>query len=367
MNSNLSPRNKLIIVSAIVILIAILTELTSLLKIPDIAELQISFLKMLPAPVLQNIPFFFKNYLFLTIILLVIIIFFSLRRKPNRQKVIKDEIGKQRTKVKNILDRTIHRKKIKKEGEWVKIGVPGFDDLFEKGIPRGSSVLVAGGPGSGKTIFCLQTLNNVAKKGEKALYISLEESEERLKRHMHDFNFDPEKLEKKGLLRIKRVDPFYISKNVEALLAKAKGELKIDIAEIGELIPADFSPEWIFIDSLTALEAAFKSSEESYRIYIEQLFKYFESLSVTSFLITETEQIPIKYSSEGVEEFLADCVVVFYNIRRGDIRENAIEVLKLRGGKHEKKIVAMRIESGKGIVVYPEQEVFGGIEEEHEK
>ncbi len=63
-----------------------------------------------------------------------------------------------------------------------------------------------------------------------------------------------------------------------------------------------------------------------------------------------------------MEEFLADGVVVLYNIQKGDIRENAIEVLKLRGAKHLKKIVAMQIVDDKGIVVYPEQEVFGGLE-----
>jgi len=54
---------------------------------------------------------------------------------------------------------------------------------------------------------------------------------------------------------------------------------------------------------------------------------------------------------------------VFYNIKHGNIRESAIEVLKLRGAGHQKKIVAMTI-GGKGIVVYPEREVFSEIETE---
>ena len=61
-----------------------------------------------------------------------------------------------------------------------------------------------------------------------------------------------------------------------------------------------------------------------------------------------------------VEEFLADGVIVLYNIKRGDTRENAIEVLKMRGGKHQKRIVAMQVTDA-GIVVYPEQEVFGAL------
>ena len=83
---------------------------------------------------------------------------------------------------------------------------------------------------------------------------------------------------------------------------------------------------------------------------------------MTSFLITETEEVPKVFSPTGVEEFLAGGVIVLYNLRKGDIRENAIEVLKMRGAKHLKKIVAMQIVSDVGIEVFPEQEVFGRIE-----
>lgn len=246
--------------------------------------------------------------------------------------------------------------------QWLKTRLVGFDDLIERGIPKGSSILIAGGAGSGKTIFCLQTLNYAASNGEKCLYISFEESEENLKKHMRAFGWDPDSLEKKGLLKIKRADAFEIARSVEALLAKAKGELIIELEEIFGLIPSNFKPDRIALDSLSALAAAFSRREENYRIYIEQLFRYFEKKGVTSFLISETEQLPTKYSETGVEEFLADGVIVLYNIRRGNVRENAIEILKLRGTKHQKKIVAFQI-TDKGMVVYPGQEIFGGIEE----
>ena len=114
---------------------------------------------------------------------------------------------------------------------------------------------------------------------------------------------------------------------------------------------------------MTAVASAFTTQEDSYRVYIEQLFRFFEKIEATTFLITETEQIPKIFSATGVEEFLADGVIVLYNIKRGEIRENAIEVLKMRGEKHQKKIVAMQI-TDEGIIVYPEQEVFGGLGEE---
>lgn len=284
------------------------------------------------------------------------------QKTPSQRKAVARQIKEQREPIKEIVKRADHKKVV--SGEWVKTNIPGFDELFEKGIPEGTSILIAGGAGSGKTIMCLQILNNAALRGEKGLYISLEESELRLRKHMHDFGWNPEEFEKKGLLKIERIKPFEIARQVEALLAKERGELKMNVGEIGELIPRNFKPKWIIIDSLTALAAAFKDDETNYRVYVEQLFLYLEGLDATSFLISETEQIPVTFSKTGVEEFLADGVVVLYNIRHRNVRENAIEVLKLRGAKHEKKIVAMQILSGKGIVVYPEQEVFSDIGDE---
>lgn len=237
--------------------------------------------------------------------------------------------------------------------------VPGFDALLEQGIPRGSSIVVAGGAGSGKTIFCLQTMHARALKGEKCLYMSFEESEDKLIRHMQDFGWDAPTLIKKGKLVVKRFNPFDITRSVDALLMKAKGELLIDIEPI--VFPEGFKPNFIVIDSLTAIDSAFTGKEDSYRIYIEQLFRFLEECGATSFLITETEQVPKIFSQSGVEEFLADGVFVLYAIKRSNIRESAIEVLKLRGAKHQKKIVAMTI-GDNGIEVYPEQEVFGGVD-----
>jgi len=269
------------------------------------------------------------------------------------------QILEQRAPAKHAVE-NLKEKKAKPGRNYVKTGVPGFDELFHHGIPKGSAILIAGGAGSGKTILCLQTLAHHASLGEKCFYMSFEESEERLIQHMKDFGWDAEKLIKKGSLRIKRISPFEITRNVEAMLAKEKGELLIELDPV--LLPKGFKPDFVVIDSLTAVASAFTGKEDSYRIYIEQLFRFFEKLGSTSFLITETKQIPEIYSTTGVEEFLADGVIVLYNIKRGDIRESAIEVLKMRGEKHHKKIVAMQV-TDNGIRVYPEQEVLGGIGE----
>jgi len=304
-------------------------------------------------------------------------------QKPEHRKVpdfskIKEHIEERLGVVKKIEkhdQKTEHKENVKKgikkimhevpkglQQRWIKTDVPGFDELSEKGIPKGTSILVCGGCGSGKTIFCMQTLVEAAKKGEKCLYLSFEETEIRLKQHMVDFGWDPKLADKGGNLRIVKHDPFKMSTAVEALLAEARGELMIDIKEVGGIIPNDFKPTRIAVDSLSAIAAAFGGKEGEYRIFIEQLFEYFKELGVTSFLISETEQVPTAYSRTGIEEFLADGVVVMYNIKKGDIRTNALEFLKMRGTKIKKKIVPFEISSGQGIEVFPDATVFGGVD-----
>lgn len=278
--------------------------------------------------------------------------------KKQARKPVKFVAKSRKTKMHKT--KSVHHSKskkvVKKQREYLKTGIKGFDDLFDKGIPSGAAVLISGGAGSGKTIMCLQFLYNAVKNGKNCLYMTFEESEERLKEHMSDFGWDTDKL--KGKFLIKRYSIFDMSRTLEAMMAKSEGELLIDVKPL--ILPANFKPDIVVVDSLTAIASAF-AGKESYRSYIEHLFRYFESLDINSFLIAETKQMPDIYSPTGVEEFLADGVVVLYNKRKGDIRENAIEVLKMRGVKHLKKIVAMRV-TDKGIEIYPEQEVFGSME-----
>ena len=75
--------------------------------------------------------------------------------------------------------------------KYITTGVPGLDDLFDQGIPKGSSVLVAGGTGSGKTNLCLQIIAHHASRGKKCYFMGFEESEDRLIEHMNDFGWNP--------------------------------------------------------------------------------------------------------------------------------------------------------------------------------
>jgi len=255
-----------------------------------------------------------------------------------------------------------------KNSKYVTTGVPGFDDLFKHGIPRSSLVIVAGGTGSGKTNFCLQILAHHASQGRKCYFMGFEESEQRLIDTMATFGWNPEELVRSGNLKIKRFltsEIYYYDKrsgsDIQAMMTKEVDPLLMELEPLSIADSVGFKPEFIVLDSLTAISSTFQGKEQSYRFYVERLFRFFEKIGATTFLVTETQQIPEIFSPTGVEEFLADGVIVIYNIRRQNTRENAIEVLKMRGEKHQKKIVAMSI-TEKGIVVSPNKEVYSEFE-----
>ena len=87
-------------------------------------------------------------------------------------------------------------------------GIPGLDKFLEGGFVKGSTVLLTGGAGTGKTIFCIQFLLEGLRKGERCLYITLEESPEDIINDCARFGWDLASYLDKGLLTIEYKDPF---------------------------------------------------------------------------------------------------------------------------------------------------------------
>lgn len=243
--------------------------------------------------------------------------------------------------------------------ERITTGIPGFDELISGGIEKNSIILISGGTGTGKTNFCVQFLYKGAKKGEKGLYITFEEGPEQIKKHAKQFGFDFEELEKEEKVKFVKSDVHEIARIVEATLLERKGGLLIELKRLPTLIPKDFNPDRIVIDSLSAISSAFKESD--YRYFLFKFFNLLKDSGATTFVASETAQEPTEYSRSGIEEFLGDGVVVLYNIKHGDTRVRALEVLKLRGTKHKEKIVPFQI-TGKGIEVYPDQSILTTLE-----
>lgn len=257
------------------------------------------------------------------------------------------------SKSKSISSKDIAKTK-NKSYDLMTTGISGFDTLLREGIPKSFSVLVEGGPGSGKTLFCLQVLMHACKTNQKCLYMSFEESSDRLIGHMTNFGWDPQQYIKSGMLQIKNFNALDIARSVEALLSEAKKELLIDVQPM--LIPDDFEPNLIVIDSLSSISSAFSGEESRFRIYMEQLFKYLERNKITSFLIRETHLpshlgLIMPSKTDEAVSFLSDGIISIYNtIYASGMRGRAIEVVKMRGVDIDRRIVSGEITS-KGWIV----------------
>jgi circadian clock protein KaiC len=271
---------------------------------------------------------------------------------------ISRKIKLKKEKINSKAKKEISKEKPEQKERFVKTGIEGFDSLFEKdmGIPNGAAVLVEGGPGSGKTLFCLATLNNLCKRGKRGLHMSFEESEDQLISHMEEFNWKAKDFIKKGLLRISRFDAIDVSRSIEALLSAAKKELLIEVEPM--FFPDDFKPDFVVIDSLTSIASAFSGEESRFRIYMEQLFRYLEKNKITNFLIREVSSpshIGTTFKEQGeAVSFLSDGIIVLYNvIYDSGKRTSAIEILKMRGVSFRKEIVELKIINKKGIEINP--------------
>lgn len=240
--------------------------------------------------------------------------------------------------------------------------VSTFDKMIDSGgLERGTTMLLSGGCGSGKTIFAIQSAYNAALAGEKVVHFTFDDDPERVKRHMmHNFGWDLNALEKQGNLWMQKVDPYSVARSIEGLVKEKDIEHLIEgmknVHADAKDIMMPFHPDRVIIDSLSALSVAFLD-EVRYRAYLNVLFDSLRSYNSVNLIVTESEQEPNVYSRSGIEEFLVDGVVVFYYIRSESIRTRALEILKLRYSDHVKKLVPFKI-TNKGIVIYMEEQVF---------
>ena len=218
----------------------------------------------------------------------------------------------------------------------VSSGIKGLDALLKGGFPKGSTILVSGSPGSGKTILSMQFLVNGALKGENGFYLSLEEDVERMKNYLSSaFNWPIKELEKKKKLVMVKSD-IYDFEKFKDLIETTVEKMKI---------------ERIVIDPITVLSLFFERPLEIRRSLLE-LDAMLKKLNCTSILTCEIPEGSSLISSFGIEEFTSDGIILlFYKIGQ----PRGIVVRKMRLTDHDKDVHPFEIKSGSGIVVYPSQ------------
>jgi KaiC/GvpD/RAD55 family RecA-like ATPase len=231
-----------------------------------------------------------------------------------------------------------------------KTGISGLDELLEGGIPRGRTVLLAGGSGCGKSTFAMQFLYEGAKLGEPGVYLTLEEKPNNLRNEMKEFGMDIPKMEKDGKMAI--IDASLVRLGLES---DEKFTLSPESFDINHLIQnlimtaRNIGAKRVVVDALPSLDVLLEGDNNKVRNAIIELNYLLQENNMTSILLDEVPSGQDAYSRHDVEEFVVDGVIVLSKVEALDKR--SILISKMRQTKHELKPQSMKIEKDKGIVV----------------
>ncbi len=215
----------------------------------------------------------------------------------------------------------------------VSTGIDGLDEVTEGGFPEGSLILLAGNPGTGKTVFSSQFLAKGAMLNEPALYASFAESKEtlvkNLSRHLH---YDFGELDSEGKLKI--LDFTAVKEEAVSII------LKEILAETQAM-----NAKRLVIDSFSAMAQAFKETTDVRIVVHTVLSKIVRQMGCTTIMI---EEIPIGESriGWGVEEFVADGVIKLEAKQLDGRPLRDLDIIKLRGTRLGERQLLFTLEGG---------------------
>ena len=211
-------------------------------------------------------------------------------------------------------------------------GIPGFDELVG-GLPRGELAIVAGGPGTGKTMFSASFLYwGAVKYGEKGVYASLSEDRSVFFANMRRIGFDFERLEKEGLFKF-----------LDVLTLMEAGTSTLLETVIDEVM--NFGAKRFVLDSLTALAQGFKNPREL-RVFLHSLLaRLMRTAKCTTLLI---EEVPRgrPWIGEGFEEFIASSLIMLDRTSFEDKLFRELQIIKMRGVKIPNPRACFTLENG---------------------
>jgi KaiC/GvpD/RAD55 family RecA-like ATPase len=250
--------------------------------------------------------------------------------------------------------------------ERVPTGIDGLDEMIEGGFPRGRTVLLSGGCGTGKTIFSLQFLyKGIVDHGEPGIYVTIDERPELTRQDMLRFGWDLRTLEDQGKFRI--VD---LLRSKIGLPSEEKFQITTEITDVDRLIleimqmAREIGAKRIVVDSLPAL-GIHMTDQNRVRDMVLKLSYMLRKDKLTSIFISEVEEQPfgsgpMHFSKFGVEEYVADAVILLHYLGTvGDDggTKRTMYIRKMRATKHSEDILPMYITSD-GIRVENPEEAF---------
>ncbi|MBU0635460.1 AAA family ATPase [Candidatus Micrarchaeota archaeon] len=238
--------------------------------------------------------------------------------------------------------------------ERVPTGIKGFDVLVEGGLPKGSASLVAGTPGTGKTIFCLQALYNNALAGKNCLFVSFEQSAPELKAQMEQFGWDFNKAQPGfKLLATNYNDPSFFSH----LLTEVKSR-KLDVIAIDSLASVIIDPFEVFGRPDFGLMKLLKQGANLpidvnalSRLKVKRVIDSVKSSGATSLLTGEVVRGGQGgYSRDTISDFLADAIIVLQHNPTAGVTNRTLTLEKMRLTKIDDLIHPIQI-SSQGIKI----------------
>ena len=218
-----------------------------------------------------------------------------------------------------------------------KTGVSRLDELLGEGIPRGSSLLIAGAAGTGKTVLLLEFLYRGAQAGEKGIIFSFEETEERLRATARGLGWDLEQEIERGMVEIVFIPQPDIQVEGHLLMMQER----VDAAKAAR----------VAIDSVSVFLHKIKDPQTA-REKTFQLASIVQNSQAVGFFATDIPYGANQLSRFGVEETVVDGVIVLSATEEGMARQRYLEVYKIRNTAHLKGRHNMTIGRG-GIAVTP--------------
>jgi circadian clock protein KaiC len=232
---------------------------------------------------------------------------------------------------------TIQREDRGGGGERCRTGITKLDDLLADGIPIGSSLLVSGVAGTGKTILLLEFLYRGALAGEKGIIFSFEESKERLLATARGLGWDVQGEIDRGMLEIVFIPQPAIMVEAHLLMMRQRVEA--------------LGAQRIAVDSLSV----FLHKVEDPQINREKIFQLASIVQNSRAVGLFAADIPYgqnQISRFGVEETTVDGVILLTSTEEGLERQRYLEVYKLRNTAHLKGRHNMVVGPG-GITIFP--------------
>ena len=235
-----------------------------------------------------------------------------------------------------------------------KTGIAGFDDLIGGGLIEGSTVLLSGGTGSGKTIFGLQFLfNGASNYAEPGVYVTLETRPNDLRLEALQFGWDFDQLEKNKSLII--IDA---ASSKAGLPTSEKYALRrgFDIGSLAEEIYRavdEVKARRLVFDCVSALCMKFDNPSEV-RNELFRISALLRELKVTSLLISETIE-PTSLSRAGVEQFVTQGLISLNLTETNGVLKRNMLVWKMRQTSHSMKKHAFTIGKSGIEVEFPKK------------